>query len=648
MKKDIDTLIAEERADIISKYEKFQGELIDQWEDATFNVYKVTDRCGFLHQKELPTPSALEEKQKQQEIERVDKWLKMTKNWEKYRNSDKMSRRVHKGIPLKLRGQIWCLLLDVEKVKEENMGVYEKMKVQARNCSTEIKQIDLDINRTFRNHIMFLERFGVKQQELFHVLTAYSVYNTEVSYCQGMSQIAAILLMYMNEEDAFWALSQLLTNQRHAMHGFFIPSFPKLQRFQTHHDQILSKLLPKLKKHLDKEQMSAGIYTTKWFLQCFIDRTPVTLTLRLWDIYILEGERILTAMAYTILKIHKKQLLKMSLEELREFLQEKIVESFCLSNDGVIEQLQASMSELRKMKLDLPPPAKSDELPKKTLGLEVPLVRTPVKPLVAVNGKPEPQLPPPKVGIPPIGQWQDKSQPPSNSLDFRIPNGDGPQPVSGEKPCLPLKVPLHIKCELVEDAERNAWRDSMDWPPPYEPSETDVLQDEGELLDLPDLPPPPPVYLEDSLGSSAQATALDLDPRPGPEDLALKDTGLQFRTPPLPVTFPATLSVPPSSSNRRPSNISQYDNLSEGEGEVDRCLDHLLKIAATLDPSHPEVRNAAGPSNPAETLRSESPSSFPPPPPPVFFLPGKPSPPHPPHSLSVPHPQEQHTNGPHV
>lgn len=41
----------------------------------------------------------------------------------------------------------------------------------------------------------------------------------EVSYCQGMSQIAAILLMYLNEEDAFWALSQLLTDNKHSMHG---------------------------------------------------------------------------------------------------------------------------------------------------------------------------------------------------------------------------------------------------------------------------------------------------------------------------------------------------------------------------------------------------------------------------------------------
>lgn len=39
-----------------------------------------------------------------------------------------------------------------------------------------------------------------RQQALFHVLAAYSVYNTEVGYCQGMSEIAALLLMYLNEE----------------------------------------------------------------------------------------------------------------------------------------------------------------------------------------------------------------------------------------------------------------------------------------------------------------------------------------------------------------------------------------------------------------------------------------------------------------
>ncbi|KAM6308338.1 uncharacterized protein AAHN32_002751 [Aegotheles albertisi] len=389
MKKDIESLIAQEKAEIVAKYEKGrqEGAQIDPWEDADFTLYKVTDRFGFLHEQELPTRTALEEKQKQQEIERVDKWLKMLKKWSKYRNSDKMCRRVYKGIPLQVRGQVWSLLLDIEKMKKENEGKYEQMKEQAKSFSSEIKQIDLDVNRTFRNHIMFRDRYGVKQQALFHVLSAYSVYNTEVSYCQGMSQIAAILLMYLNEEDAFWALAQLLTNQRHAMHGFFIPGFPKLQRFQAHHEQILSKLFPKLKKHMDKEQMTTGIYTTKWFLQCFIDRTPFTLTLRLWDIYILEGERVLTAMAYTILKLHKKRLLKMTLEDLREFLQEKLAASLHYEDDAVIEQLQVSMTELRKMKFDLPPPAKPEEFPRKPLGLELSLNPVAMKGNVAANGQ---------------------------------------------------------------------------------------------------------------------------------------------------------------------------------------------------------------------------------------------------------------------
>lgn len=34
-----------------------------------------------------------------------------------------------------------------------------------------------------------------------------------------MSQITALLLMYMNEEDAFWALVKLLSGPKHAMHG---------------------------------------------------------------------------------------------------------------------------------------------------------------------------------------------------------------------------------------------------------------------------------------------------------------------------------------------------------------------------------------------------------------------------------------------
>ncbi|XP_077196840.1 USP6 N-terminal-like protein [Paroedura picta] len=302
----------------------------------------------------------------------------MLKSWEKYKNSEKFHRRIYKGIPLQLRGEVWSLLLDVPKMKEEMKDYYNTLKTQARMSSPDIRQIDLDVNRTYRDHIMFRDRYGVKQQSLFHVLAAYSIYNTEVGYCQGMSQITALLLMYMNEEDAFWALVKLLSGPKHAMHGFFVPGFPKLLRFQEHHDKIMKKCLSKLKQHFESQEVTTSFYTMKWFFQCFLDRTPFRLTLRIWDIYILEGERVLTAMSYTILKMHRKHLMKLEMEELVEFLQETLAKDFFFEDDFVIEQLQSSMAELKRAKLDLPVAGKDDEFPKKKMG------RIPLEPQPAI------------------------------------------------------------------------------------------------------------------------------------------------------------------------------------------------------------------------------------------------------------------------
>lgn len=67
------------------------------------------------------------------------------------------------------------------------------------------------------------------QQSVFNILVAYSMYNTEVGYCQGMNNLAAILLMYLGEEEAaFWGLHSLITNRKYSMHGkclYYIRTF---------------------------------------------------------------------------------------------------------------------------------------------------------------------------------------------------------------------------------------------------------------------------------------------------------------------------------------------------------------------------------------------------------------------------------------
>lgn len=313
---------AEEREKIFKRYElgRAEGAEIDPWEDPDFQIYHVTDRYGFMHDKPLPSKLDPQEAKKQQiELERIKKWLKMLKSWDdceklkildkpvekgkpkKLRelrppeknkhlkstekinewesvHKEKLHRRIYKGIPNSLRTQVWCKLLCIEKVKSENKGEYNKMLKLARKYSTDARQIDSDVNRQFREHISFRERYSTKQQSLFNVLTAYAMYNSEVGYCQGMSGLAGVLLMYMDEEDAFWALHALLSDSKYAMHGLYKEGFPKLNRFLEHHDRILTKFMPRLKKHLDKHGLDAILYSLKWYFVCFVERVSMFLS----------------------------------------------------------------------------------------------------------------------------------------------------------------------------------------------------------------------------------------------------------------------------------------------------------------------------------------------------------------------------------
>lgn len=62
----------------------------------------------------------------------------------------------------------------------EKKDVYKKMLKLARESGTEARQIDSDVNRQFRDHMFYRERYSEKQKSLFNVLTAYSMYNMEV------------------------------------------------------------------------------------------------------------------------------------------------------------------------------------------------------------------------------------------------------------------------------------------------------------------------------------------------------------------------------------------------------------------------------------------------------------------------------------
>ncbi|PSN47711.1 USP6 N-terminal-like protein [Blattella germanica] len=243
---------------------------------------------------------------------------------------------------------------------------------RAWSLAPEIRQIDLDINRTFNSHEMFHERYGLKQQALFNVLSAYSVYNGEVGYCQGMSEIAAVFLMYLDEEEAFWAIHTLMSDKKYSMHGLFIPEFPKFKRFCTHHEKIMAKFLPKLKKHFESCGIEPQIYTLKWILQCFMTSIPFSLSLRVWDVYLLEGERVEIGMAYTVHKMHKMHLSRLPFDSILPYLQRKLPADFGFEDDAVMTTLERALEELRRAKLDHMGSPPENELPKYPYGTYIP------------------------------------------------------------------------------------------------------------------------------------------------------------------------------------------------------------------------------------------------------------------------------------
>ena len=106
-----------------------------------------------------------------------------------------------------------------------------------------------------------------------------------------MSQVAALLLIvFENEEKAFWAFCSLMNSSPWTQKGMFLPGFPKLMQFASLWEEILLKNLPKVYSHLSEENVIPQIYVTKWFLQNFLDRLPFRLAIRVWDCFLLKGD----------------------------------------------------------------------------------------------------------------------------------------------------------------------------------------------------------------------------------------------------------------------------------------------------------------------------------------------------------------------
>ncbi|XP_042267278.1 rab GTPase-activating protein 1 [Thunnus maccoyii] len=269
-----------------------------------------------------------------------------------------IERFIRMGVPPSLRGRVWKCLLTIDSLRETSDFNYQKCLSEVRgplvdlgvseygilsaiatlsetqndlglnhqqpsSCPkprysvddiTLFRQIALDLQRSFPTHrsLMGESPEAIEgQANLFRVLIAYAKYNPQVGYSQGMSYIAAVLLMQLGEEEAFWALTALLDKPKYLAELFEL-TLTKIQHQVKVFDQFLKHRKPKLYQHLESVGVLSVHFVMPWFLTLFTSLPCWDSVLAVWDLIILHGLSSVFRTALTIIELLEPRLMDLN------------------------------------------------------------------------------------------------------------------------------------------------------------------------------------------------------------------------------------------------------------------------------------------------------------------------------------------------
>lgn len=249
--------------------------------------------------------------------------------------SEKLKRYVRKGIPAEWRGNAWWYFARGQELSNKNIGVYDKLLTKINDPSFTSKDteiIERDLHRTFPDNIHF-QRSKVSSEDpliiksLRRILKAFAIYNAKIGYCQSMNFLVGLLLLFMDEERAFWMLVIMTSRYLPGVHSInlegvninqgvlllcikeYLPHF--WQRIYSNKDQQHSPGLSNKNEFLYKLP-PVTLCTASWFMSCFIGVVPIEATLRIWDCLFYEGSHILFKMSLAIIELSETNLPKLN------------------------------------------------------------------------------------------------------------------------------------------------------------------------------------------------------------------------------------------------------------------------------------------------------------------------------------------------
>jgi len=245
------------------------------------------------------------------------KWREILNDWDTYFNNNKILPLLQRGTPSRFRGRVWKQLTGSHSLKQKNKGLYKTL-LSHKTTLHEVK-IARDVTRTYPNNPFF--EFGKGTQLLFSVLKAYSVYDQNIGYCQGMGFVAGHLLMYMPEQDAFWVMVQLFRKPKLQLGSQYLSGLPGLENKLFILDKMIEKLFPKVHRNFETEGVHTAMFASAWFMTIYAGSLPLELVGRIWDLYLMEGTQIIFKIALTLIKLAQDVMLTLSFEKKLHYFQ---------------------------------------------------------------------------------------------------------------------------------------------------------------------------------------------------------------------------------------------------------------------------------------------------------------------------------------
>ncbi|XP_047525639.1 rab GTPase-activating protein 1-like isoform X2 [Pieris napi] len=237
----------------------------------------------------------------------LENWAQVLRSWAGPRPRA-LGPLVRAGVPEALRGEVWLRLADVDQ-NHKLMETYRTL--ISKDCPFEAV-IQRDIARTFPAHDFFREAGGLGQDSLLRMARAYAVYDHEVGYCQGLSFLAATLLLHMPEEQAFCLLVRLMYG--YGLRELYKDGFEALYMRLHQLDRLMEEQLSDLRAHFRELGVEPHMFASQWFLTVFTARFPLPLVYHILDVFLLQGVDTLFQVSLALLTRCKKDLMQHDFE----------------------------------------------------------------------------------------------------------------------------------------------------------------------------------------------------------------------------------------------------------------------------------------------------------------------------------------------